>query len=279
MNNTKFGEHIKKHRTRRGLTQEQLADKIGLSSQAVSKWECDGSIPDALMLATVADALDVSTDRLLGRTAVHETELYGNLRELMQKTPEGMQMQKAREICWQTLKGLFHGVNTWWEKSEYIHDPDEMRTITESGLLSQASGADGFMHCSHQPEAQYFGVFTKGEDGFVLEPYSPRYRTLFVALSDEYVLRAIFALQANPIRNAREKEVLAAEWDIPEAHIDALLAKMEAIGDMVSSETLTINGEERMVYRVGVPNRIWAILIVAFEFLYSQDYEWYNYSC
>jgi len=41
-----IGENIKRYRLAKGMTQEQLANIVGVSNQAVSKWECDGSIPE-----------------------------------------------------------------------------------------------------------------------------------------------------------------------------------------------------------------------------------------
>ena len=41
-----LGEKIYKLRTKRSMTQEQLAEKIGVSRQSVSKWETDSAIPD-----------------------------------------------------------------------------------------------------------------------------------------------------------------------------------------------------------------------------------------
>lgn len=50
-----------------GLTQEGLASKLGLSFQAVSKWENGGSSPDIALLPEIADIFGVSIDRLFGR--------------------------------------------------------------------------------------------------------------------------------------------------------------------------------------------------------------------
>ena len=47
-----LGEKIYKLRTKRSMTQEQLAEKIGVSRQSVSKWETDSAIPDILNLFT-----------------------------------------------------------------------------------------------------------------------------------------------------------------------------------------------------------------------------------
>ena len=61
-----MGKRIMTLRKNRGLTQEQLAEKVGVSSQAVSKWENDVSCPDISLLATLSDVLGVTTDELLG---------------------------------------------------------------------------------------------------------------------------------------------------------------------------------------------------------------------
>lgn len=62
-----LGKRIAAHRKRLGLTQEQLADKLSITAQAVSKWENDQSCPDISVLPLLADIFGVSTDELLGR--------------------------------------------------------------------------------------------------------------------------------------------------------------------------------------------------------------------
>ena len=62
-----FRERLFQLRRERGLNQEQLAEKIGVSRQAVSKWETGEASPDLPNLLALADALDVSLDVLCGR--------------------------------------------------------------------------------------------------------------------------------------------------------------------------------------------------------------------
>lgn len=66
MENT-IGKRIAANRKRLGLTQEQLAEQLGITAQAVSKWENDQSCPDISVLPALADIFGVSTDVLLGR--------------------------------------------------------------------------------------------------------------------------------------------------------------------------------------------------------------------
>ena len=62
-----FAEIIVKHRKALGLTQEALAQKLGVTNQAVSKWESGQSCPDLALLPGLADLFGVTLDELFGR--------------------------------------------------------------------------------------------------------------------------------------------------------------------------------------------------------------------
>lgn len=60
-----LGENIKKLRLEHNLTQDNLADFLGVSFQAVSKWERGDTVPDVYMLPVIASFFNVSIDNLL----------------------------------------------------------------------------------------------------------------------------------------------------------------------------------------------------------------------
>ena len=72
-----LGKRIVMHRKRLGLTQEQLAESLGITAQAVSKWENDQSCPDISMLPKLAQLFGITVDALLGNDTqpVHEGEI------------------------------------------------------------------------------------------------------------------------------------------------------------------------------------------------------------
>lgn len=61
-----LGKRIAYYRKLRGITQEELGEKCGVSSQAVSKWENDISAPDITLLGTISEIFGISADELLG---------------------------------------------------------------------------------------------------------------------------------------------------------------------------------------------------------------------
>lgn len=60
-----LGKKIQRLRREKGWTQEELASQLGVSAQAVSKWETDVSSPDISLLRSLAEALGTSVDQLL----------------------------------------------------------------------------------------------------------------------------------------------------------------------------------------------------------------------
>jgi len=68
-----FGEKLRNHRKNLGMTQEEVAEKIGVSAQAVSKWEAGDCLPDLFNLKAITDLYKISADVLL------ETETSGDI--------------------------------------------------------------------------------------------------------------------------------------------------------------------------------------------------------
>ena len=69
-----FSENLKTMRKAKGYTQEELAIKLNVVRQTVSKWEKGLSVPDADVLSKIADVLDTKVDILLGGTITDEDD-------------------------------------------------------------------------------------------------------------------------------------------------------------------------------------------------------------
>lgn len=81
-----IGEVIRKHRKEKNMTQEDMAERLGVTAPAVNKWERGNSYPDIMLLAPIARLLDISLDTLLSFQAeLTEEQINGILLELEQK--------------------------------------------------------------------------------------------------------------------------------------------------------------------------------------------------
>ncbi len=77
MTTIKINEQIAFLRKQKGLTQEELAGALGVTNQAVSKWESAQCCPDIQLLPLIADYFGVSIDELMGHNAVFQKAAFG----------------------------------------------------------------------------------------------------------------------------------------------------------------------------------------------------------
>ena len=129
-----IGKNIAKYRKEKNLTQEELGEKLGVTNQAVSKWESEVSMPDVMLLPEIATALNITLD-----------DLYGIV-----KTSEdtSVSADDFPSLCRQKLIELFY-YNT---QMRFTHigssDPEELesqiKTLMDGcriGCLSNTQGA------------------------------------------------------------------------------------------------------------------------------------------
>lgn len=74
-----IGEVIRKHRKLKSLTQEEMANRLGVTAPAVNKWENGNSFPDITLLAPIARLLDITVDTLLSFQKELTQEELGNI--------------------------------------------------------------------------------------------------------------------------------------------------------------------------------------------------------
>lgn len=97
-----MGEKIRMHRLRRSMTQERLSQSVGVTAQAVSKWESGQSYPDIALLPELAAVLGVSIDELFESSQEqHLTRIEAMLENEVMLSREDFDyaMNRAQEIA------------------------------------------------------------------------------------------------------------------------------------------------------------------------------------
>lgn len=120
---TTLGKRIAAHRKALGLTQDQLAEQLGITAQAISKWENDLSCPDITLLPKLADIFATTTDALLGReTAAAVIKTEGNTQTKNQEKGftydsdsgnldfhwDGFKLEGIGLACWVLFTGIMY---------------------------------------------------------------------------------------------------------------------------------------------------------------------------
>ncbi|MCL2095569.1 MAG: helix-turn-helix transcriptional regulator [Oscillospiraceae bacterium] len=101
--NINIGENIKILRKGKNLTQEDLAEYLGISFQSVSKWERGEGFPDITMLPDLADFFNISVDDLIGAGRVSGGDLYDLYKRAREYEIAG-EVGKAIDLLRETLK-------------------------------------------------------------------------------------------------------------------------------------------------------------------------------
>lgn len=117
------GKNIKKAREAKGISQEQLAERLNVTRQAVSNWERGKTEPDIQMLQQLSEVLEVSVEELIyGESAMKE-----KVRNWSIKTgSDGLTVGAALAMIisyvkWQSIGwALLHGVLNWVYVIYYI---------------------------------------------------------------------------------------------------------------------------------------------------------------
>jgi len=96
----KLGEKIRELRRRDSRTQEALADALGVSGQAVSRWEANGGYPDIEIIPAIANYFNISIDELFG----YNGERDEKIRKILNKADEMINAQDDIESCIDMLR-------------------------------------------------------------------------------------------------------------------------------------------------------------------------------
>ncbi|GAA6490915.1 MAG TPA: helix-turn-helix domain-containing protein [Candidatus Bariatricus faecipullorum] len=99
-----IGKQIQKYRKQNNMTQEQMAEALGVSTAAVSKWETQVTCPDITMLAPLARLLRITVDELLDFRGELEKETCMELVKKGERLFADGRAEKAREYCEKLLQ-------------------------------------------------------------------------------------------------------------------------------------------------------------------------------
>lgn len=105
-----FSENLKAYRKAKGLTQEELAVRLHVVRQTVSKWEKGLSVPDADLLVRLAEVLEVSVSQLLGAGVPPEAPA-DQVAEQLARINEQLAIKNRRaKRIWQCVAGVLIGL-------------------------------------------------------------------------------------------------------------------------------------------------------------------------
>ena len=256
--------NIKRLRLEKNLTQEQLATKLGVSAQAVSKWETSETYPDGALLVPLANELEVSLDELFGNETVTMADISGRIVKLIHNTEAKERFNVARDIGWQIERGLFNcrmEIGKRYDPNEIKNQKNASYILDDNGFTIVSNGKEPFFSVFPEPVEGYGHFLDDKED----------LQRIFAALSHADTMNALIYLYRKAKNYVFESSVLAKECDIPSDMVEAVLNDL-LILKIVWKQDLTINGEERTLYYSKPSHNLLALFIMAREVGYNGAY-------
>lgn len=105
-----FGENLKTIRKTKGYTQEELAIKIHVVRQTISKWEKGLSVPDADTLSKLADVLEINVSELLGSEINEETDKNEIAKQLAKISEQLAVKNRRHKRIWKVIGAILLAV-------------------------------------------------------------------------------------------------------------------------------------------------------------------------
>lgn len=228
MNTNLIGEQIAKFRKGLGLTQEELGRAVGVSTQAVSRWECGGA-PDVTLLPAIADRLDVTVDALFGREGGEVQDMSDTFIHWLRTVPEKDRLTRLTRLLWEAA---IYGVSDPLFEAPWIAYPEkgemEMASLGPGSVLMRTvTGTDGgYILGVGAEDMSFMGVFPEPEEGY--EKYllsDDKYRKLFASLALPGAMEALryFCRSREGFYVAA---VVAERTGVPQAEMERALEAM-----------------------------------------------------
>lgn len=165
-----MADRIQYLRKTNGISQEELADKVGVSRQAVSKWESEQSLPDLGKIITMSDYFGVTTDYILkGIEPVVDKE-----QKRSELTSKILYIASTAFV----VIGLFSAFAGWYEKQT-------MDTVWGSMIIQAVGIAGYFIGRLFSAARPPFVVNWLNLSGFLLMPFSMVTGAISIALFKE----------------------------------------------------------------------------------------------
>lgn len=233
-----FNRALRDIRKKKGLTQDQLADAVGVSAQAFSKWELNG-YPDSSLLPVIADYLGVSIDELFGNPK-EEADILDKVVWYIKEQPFDEQIQKAMDMARAVSLGLMFAENFYNITENQFNSPD-------LELFSECTRKNGFVQSRLCENLQYFLIMPEPKKGYddILK-YDESYVKLFKLLSKPDALRAMYYFAGRNGRTFLTVDSLAKALGIAPDKAQEILDEMAELKLLNCSSLSSKRGDEKI---------------------------------
>lgn len=235
-----LGRKIKEYRVKRGITQEELGNLVGVTTQAVSKWERGGT-PDAELLPNIARALGVSIDALFDMEQEVGSRLEDMIIEELYSKEDKEAFERAVSLCIAIEFGLFK-INSLKNKAA-AEMMDSVNDENDHEYYSTLLTDDGLVRVRLSQNGRYFFIMPEPVIGYrsFLENIEDLSKT-FRLLADKDTLKILFFMYQR-INKKSSSELIAEGVGVSVEKVEKLMEQLKEFNIVECSEVETVSGD------------------------------------
>ncbi len=249
MDNDLLGEQIAKYRKAAGLTQDDLGRAVGISAQAVSRWECGGA-PDIALLPAIADRLGVSIDALFGREKGERADVEDTVRRWIAAVPHDQRMDRLCRLVWIAAGPVMSGRPedvidiSGYENCCETEDMEDGKT-TRWLRRTRIAMEDGTILGIRANDMSFVSIWPEPKTGW--KPFleeNERYRKLFAVLAMPNCLELLEYLHTKPRLDRRRYTpgAVAKAIGLDTAEAETLMNALAELGALSKIDLETEDG-------------------------------------
>lgn len=250
MDENLLGGQIAQLRKAVGMTQEELGRAVGVSSQAVSRWECGGA-PDVALLPAIADTLGVAIDKLFGREGGERLNVEDAVGLWMRSVPEGERMERFCRLVWAMLRHFTPaGIDV--PKMDYLKSCYTSINGKNQTTYTKIRGGGGILVDIHADDLSFVTLAPEPKKGYTAF-FAPmeNCRRLFALLAKPNCLELLDSLYRKTA-NYFIPSVAARQSGLAPETVEGLLEELEKVGVLLSMK-LELDDGEIKAYKLAEP--------------------------
>ena len=270
-----IGEKISELRKSKNMTQEDLANAIGVSAQSVSKWENSTTMPDIMLLPVLADIFGVSIDELFGKSSEHQPRLFG-FDDIVDEAYDNL--LRTMQQAWYNADTVKQTSSVILKNGEPAYSFDDSVALYKKSLEEDPrqqtaiySNRNGAVYCDSVNGGL---IFKKPKDGYLSLLEDANAISMIEALADKN-FRTMLLYQLKNKNVSYTKSSIAKKCSLSEQDAETTIRLMEKLR-VIASRDADIDGEIIKIYSLNSGHKIlfiYAILAFGKRFAeYQENY-------
>lgn len=268
-----IGNTILKLRKSKNITQDELGKILGVSNQAVSKWETGSGLPDIELLPLIADYFNISIDKLFGRDVSDYMEIAVETAKYIQSFDDDTKMNAIMEHCCTISRALFTSSIEHFKKGETLEQTKkDLNCETYSQLLDDRK----ILFMRLNDDFPYFLFMPEAPCGFGNAlPIAPEYHKLFNMLGEEDNFKCLYLLYQRENKPFTPK-LFEKHFGIEQGQTLEILDKF-AEYELIETSEIELDDEVQTVYNFRPNSSFVPLLAFAKAFIYPPHNFHYNF--